>query len=399
MLMPMSRPPPPPGPFTAEELCRRRAALVATAGEAGVDVVLAYGAHRVGSAVVWLTTWPVTREAVVVLRGAAPAHLLVGFPNHVPDARRTVMAAGLGDEVGALDGSGPGAVADVLRRSGPACRVGTIGAVPASVRAQVDAWASDVVSLDAEYLRLRTVKSAEELERLGPAAALTDHAAVAMLDAAARGASEREMVAEAEHAYRPLGGSHHVCYVSTTSMSAPDRCVPGQWPGDRRAGPGSAVVFELSAGWGTDYPAQLLRTATVGDGPTPLYRRLHDVAEAVHADVLARIRPGALPADLLQSLSPVEDEGLTLVDDLLHGLAGGYLPPVLSHRVGTVEGLHAEPLRAGMALVVQPNVCTPDLRAGVQTGEMVVVTKGGWRPLHHFPAGIQQLSVPAGDLA
>ncbi|MEO3872811.1 M24 family metallopeptidase [Nonomuraea sp. B12E4] len=381
----------PPAPFSTGELRSRRALMRATAAAQGAEVVLAYGANRTGSAIPWLTGWPVTREALLLLPQEGAGRLLVGFHNHVPDARRTVHDAGLGDEVDPIGDDPAQATLRELRRLGPACRVGLVGPVPAWVREAVGAWARAVVVLDEPYIRLRMVKSDEELRWLEHAAALTDLAASALLEAAGRGADEREMVAAAEHAYRPAGGTHHICYVTTTSMSAPDRCVPAQWPGERRARPGSVVLFELSAGWGPDHPAQLLRTAVVGAEPTALYRRLHGVAETVRDEVLGRLRAGVLPAELLASLAGVRAEGLTTVDDLVHGLGGGYLPPVLSGRDLTPRGLHAEPLRAGTTLVVQPNICTPDFRAGVQTGEMVVVTDTGHRSLHRFPPGLLTL--------
>lgn len=353
--------------------------------------MVAYGANRSGTAIPWLTTWPVTREAVVVLHPDLTADLLVGFPNHVPDARRTAAAAGLGDRVAQLDGNTPTATVDALTRGRQPCTVALVGPLPRPVRDAVCVWATDVVGLDTAYTRLRMTKSTEELGWLRHAAALTDHAATALLDTAAGGASEQEMVAAAEFAYRRAGGTHHICYVTTTAMDAPDRCVPAQWPSARRARPGSVVVFELSAGWGADYPAQLLRTATIAAPPTPLYDRLHEVAEAVRDEALARLRPGAVPAELLAALAPVRSAGLVTVDDLVHGLGGGYLPPVLSERHAEPAGLHAEPLRVGTTLVVQPNVCTPDLKAGVQTGEMVVITEHGYESLHRFPTGLVAL--------
>jgi Xaa-Pro dipeptidase len=40
-----------------------------------------------------------------------------------------------------------------------------------------------------------------------------------------------------------------------------------------------------------------------------------------------------------------------------------------------------------MTVVVQPNVVTPDERAGVQTGELVLVTKAGVERLHAYERG------------
>jgi Xaa-Pro dipeptidase len=40
---------------------------------------------------------------------------------------------------------------------------------------------------------------------------------------------------------------------------------------------------------------------------------------------------------------------------------------------------------------VQPNVVTRDGRAGVQTGELLLVTEQGPQRLHTFPRGLQQI--------
>ena len=44
-----------------------------------------------------------------------------------------------------------------------------------------------------------------------------------------------------------------------------------------------------------------------------------------------------------------------------------------------------------MTVVLQPNVITPDERAGVQTGELVLVTETGWEPLHRYPRGLTRI--------
>jgi Xaa-Pro dipeptidase len=149
---------PAPPDFTAAEYARRRQWVAEVAAQRGVDIVIGYGAHRTGSVVPWLTGWPVTREAVVVL---APSHrpvLLVGFSNHIPNARRIAHDA----EVESCGERTPETVLDLLARLGNPRRVGLIGPVPVALR---DALASraQVVTLDGDYLRRRQVKSDEEL--------------------------------------------------------------------------------------------------------------------------------------------------------------------------------------------------------------------------------------------
>lgn len=371
---------PPPG-FTMAEIGRRRARVADCAAERGLDALVVYGANRSGSAVPWLTGWPVTREAVLVLRPAARPVLLVAFANHVPNAARVAVDC----EVRSCGESTPATLAGLLGTVG---RVGLIGAPPGPVRRAIGV-AGDVVEMDADYLRLRRVKSAEELAHLRHAAWLTDRSAAALVEMAMPGATELDLIDVVESSYAGTGATNHIHYVAVTSMAAPDRCVPGQWPTDRAVAAGSAVVFELSTAWGPEYAGQLLRTVVVETEPTPLYRHLHALATEVHDAIVRLLRPGVLPADLLAAARPVLDAGFVTVDDLVHGFGGGYLPPVLSHRAEP-SGPHAEPLVEGMTVVVQPNVATRDLSAGVQTGELYEITADGARSLHTFPAGLLQ---------
>ena len=44
-----------------------------------------------------------------------------------------------------------------------------------------------------------------------------------------------------------------------------------------------------------------------------------------------------------------------------------------------------------MTVVIQPNVMTPDGKAGVQTGEMVLITETGIEKIHDVPRGFARL--------
>ena len=64
-------------------------------------------------------------------------------------------------------------------------------------------------------------------------------------------------------------------------------------------------------------------------------------------------------------------------------------PPDRDHRdtalrAGPVPDV---PFRAGQTVVIQPNVVTPDRKAGVQTGEMVLITDNGIERFHAVPRG------------
>jgi Xaa-Pro aminopeptidase len=84
----------------------------------------------------------------------------------------------------------------------------------------------------------------------------------------------------------------------------------------------------------------------------------------------------------------IEDAGFTIRDDLVHGFVGGYLPPVLGSASRELSAVPDFTFEAGMTVVVQPNVVTPDETAGVQTGELLLVTDSGAERLHRFERGL-----------
>lgn len=373
--------------FSPGEMLRRRAVLDDVLAAAGVEHVLLYGANRSGSAVQWLTRWPVTREGVVVHTPGEQDLLLVQFYNHVPNATRMADA-----EVRWGGPSTVGGAVDELRGrgAGTSTRVGVIGPMSFGDHARLTGAVGAVVDLDPAYTGLRLSKSAEELAWLRRAAELTDASAAALRDGLRIGHTEHDLVRLVEDAYLAEGGSNHIHYLALTSMAQPQRTVPAQWPTGRRVRPGDLLAFELSTAWGVDYPGQLLRTFTIGAPPTARVAELHAVADEALTRVEALLRPGVTPAEIVEAASVIEDAGFTTVDDLVHGLGGGYLPPVLGSRSRTLTDLPDLALREGMTIVVQPNVT--DGTIGVQTGEMFHVTARSSERLHDFPRSLSTIA-------
>jgi Xaa-Pro aminopeptidase len=145
-------------------------------------------------------------------------------------------------------------------------------------------------------------------------------------------------------------------------------------------------MCEISASY-WEYAGQLLRSFAIESDPPPLYRELHAVAQAAFDAVVGRLRAGTTALELVEASGLIEDAGFTIRDDLVHGFVGGYLPPVLGARSRDPMRTPEFTFKSGMAVVVQPNVVTNDERAGVQTGELVLVTDEGAERLHSFAHG------------
>jgi Xaa-Pro dipeptidase len=368
--------------FSDAEMERRRTALDAVMADCGVSHVVLYGANRVGSAIGWLTRWPVTREALVVHTPGEQDLLLVNFYNHVPNAKEIATEARVrwaGQNAVAM------AIDELSQRGATGKRIGTIGGLDHPAHAALTAFA-DPLDMNPEYTRLRLVKSEEEIDWIRVAADMTDQALRALHEQAKPGTTEIELSDAVERAYVSRGGTTHIHYVGATSMARPDLCVPRQYPTTRRLEPGDVLICELSASY-WEYTGQILRTIAIAADPPPLYRELHAVADAAFDAITRRLRPGATARELVDAADLIDMAGFTIRDDLVHGFVGGYFPPVLGTRGRELGPVPDFVFAAGMTVVVQPNVVTTDETAGVQTGELLLVTDHGAERLHSYDRG------------
>ena len=242
------------------------------------------------------------------------------------------------------------------------------------------------MELDIEYVRLRLIKSEEELDWLRIGAAFSDAGFAALLAGTRPGMTERELGNLVERAYVGEGGTTFIHFIGVTSMADPQLYVPPQFHSSRRVQQGDVVFCELSGSF-WDYSGQVLRSFTVGTEPTPLYRDLHATAESAFDAVTAVVRHGTTMDEILDAASVIEERGFTVCDDLMHGFGGGYFPPILGTKSRPAGPLPNMTLEENMTVVVQPNVIAGDRPAGVQVGELIRVTRTGYERLHDAPRG------------
>jgi Xaa-Pro dipeptidase len=347
-----------------------------------VDAVVVYGtsanARQAQAQVNYLTGFLGHQDAYVVFTPGREPILFVQYYNHVPNAKRVARADVRWGGARSID-----ALADELAGRSDAKRIGLVGPIPYQDHQRLRARLSGATLVDVTpaFMRLRLVKSDEELQWMQRAASITDQALTALTDAAVPGASELDLQAASVSAAIHAGGQPHFLYLSSTAMANPDRIVPQQDLTARRLEQGDVVILELSSSYG-GYSGQILRTLTIEAEMTDLFRRLHEVASETFHAIAATIRPGVTADHVVRAARIIEDRGFTICDDLVHGYGGGYLPPVLRTR-STLHGPVADfVFEQNMTVVIQPNVVTTDGRAGVQVGELVRVTADGVARLH-----------------
>jgi Xaa-Pro dipeptidase len=282
--------------FSDAEMTRRRGAVEALLMEAECAHLVFCGANRFGSAVQWLTGWPVTTEAVGVLTPGQRDALFVQYHNHVPQARRLAKDAHVawGEQ-----SSIRAAVAELEKRGARDGKVAVIGPLSADQHEALAARFGKLANLNKAYVRLRQVKSAEELDWLRIGAHFSDLGMTALRDGLQPGLTERALGDLVERAYVAHGGTNVIHYFGVTPMHAPQLAVPAQFPSTRTVAAGDIVFAEISAAF-WDYPGQVLRSFALGE-PTLLYRDLHAAADAAFDAIAAVLRDGALPAQVIEA--------------------------------------------------------------------------------------------------
>ena len=207
-------------------------------------------------------------------------------------------------------------------------------AAAARYRAGARAGAATVVGLDADYVDVRAVQ-----ERRGARPPAARRRADRRLGGRAGGRrrpgqrpSSTSSPRWSRRTRRPAG-TNHVHYVAATSMAGagPVRArAVAQRPAARgRVGGRLRAEHDV----GTGLPGAAAATVTVDAEPDAA---LPGPARRGRRQALAAIRACCGRARCQSTCSPprtwCSDAGFTTVDDLVHGLGGGYLPPVLGHR-------------------------------------------------------------------
>lgn len=366
--------------FSNSEMASRHASVRKLMDQDALQALLVYGAGRYASEIYWLTDWPGGREAYVLFQQDQEPVVLMQLYNHAPMARVLSVVRDV-RWAGANTGNG---VTTLLQERGLSNkRVGLVGSIPHTqyqkMREQFPQ--AEFVDLNGKFRMLRTIKSKEEIERIRFASKLTDQSMQALAEGIKPGMKEDELPALIEPAYLKAGGYAGIHFMTSMPMRDPHFPVPAQFQSSRRLQRGDCLITEISGSyWG--YSGQIHRTYSLGEGPTPDWRRLHDVAVEAFETLATVIRDGTSTREAEEAAEVIHRRGYSIYDDLIHG-ANQY-PPIFQTRTTARHEGREVIFRENMVIVIQPNVITKDEKMGLQFGETLVVRKNGCETLNSF---------------
>ena len=367
--------------FSDAELDRRHKAFYGLMDQEDVEAVLVYGSGRYASDVYWLSDWPSSREAYLLMQNGKEPVILMQLFNHYPMAKvmswiKDVRWAGANTT---------NSVVNLMRERGlESKRIGLVGAISYQVYNKLrDAYpGASFVDLGGKLRMMRTIKSPEEIERIHLASKLTDQSIEALAAGLRAGIREDEIAAIIEPVYLKAGGYAGIHFMSSMPMRDPDFPVPAQFQSSRKLNKGDALITEISGAY-SGYSGQIHRPFSIGEGPTPEWQRMHEAAVEAF-DVLCRvIKDGATTTEAEEAAEVIHRRGYSTYDDLVHGV--NQYPPIFQTKTRKRHDSREMAFRENMVIVIQPNLITEDERMGLQFGETLVVKKNGCESLNAYP--------------
>jgi len=367
--------------FSDPELSRRHQSFYGLMEQEGVEAALIYGSGRYASDIYWLSDWPSSREAYLLMQTGKEPVILMQLFNHFPMARvmswiKDLRWAGANTT---------NSVVDLFAERGlQSKKIGLVGGISYQVYNKLRETYPNAtfVDLGAKLRMMRTIKSADEIARIHTASKLTDQSIQALADGLREGMREEEIPAIIEPVYLKAGGYAGIHFISSMPMRAPDFAVPSQFHSNRKLQKGDALISEISGAY-AGYSGQIHRTFSIGEGPTPVWQKMHDAAMEAF-DVLSKvIKDGATTTEAEEAAEIIHQRGFSTYDDLVHGV--NQYPPIFQTKTRKRHDSREITFRENMVIVIQPNLITYDEKMGLQFGETLVVKKNGCESLNAYP--------------
>jgi len=367
--------------FSDQEIERRHKAVDNLMEQEGVNAALIYGSGRYASDIYWLSDWPSSREAYLLMQSGKEPVILMQLFNHFPMARvmswiKDVRWAGANTT---------NSVVELIRERGlESKKIGLVGSITYQVynKLREKYPNASFVDLGGKLRMMRTVRSAEEIERIRFASKLTDQSIQALADGLKEEMREDEIPALIEPVYLKQGGYAGIHFMSSMPMREPDFAVPSQFHSNRKLKKGDCLITEISGAY-SGYSGQIHRTFSIGEGPIPEWQKMHDAAKEAF-EILSRvIKDGVTTTEAEEAAEIIHERGYSTYDDLVHGV--NQYPPIFQTKTRKRHDSREMRFRENMVIVIQPNLMTYDEKMGLQFGETLVVKKDGCESLNAYP--------------
>jgi Xaa-Pro aminopeptidase len=222
--------------------------------------------------------------------------------------------------------------------------------------------------------KLRTVKSADEVEKIRKAVAMNEQVFQEVYRKITPGLTEREAAAAIESVMMHKGAEGAA--FPTIVAGGPNAAVPHAVPTDRPLQKGETIIVDMGLKL-NGYCSDMTRTIVLGKTDKRIQKTVRLVRKAQKAAIKA-IKGGVLAKDADSAARKIiADAGFG--NNFGHGLGHGVGLAV--HEAPSLNRLRRNRLKPGMVITVEPGVYIPGW-GGVRLENMVVVEEKGCKVLN-----------------
>jgi Xaa-Pro dipeptidase len=251
---------------------------------------------------------------------------------------------------------------------------------------------AEFVFVTKEFIALRLLKSAEEIQFLERSAELGDAGIRAMQQRVKPGMTESEVFAIVHEAVLREGGEMGMIQLGSCSMLDPD--INDQRPRavDRRIGDRDIINNELGIFY-SGYEAQCGKPILTGE-PTSQYKEMFDLAMEGYRRLVPTLYPGKSSDDSAAAMKFILDSGYEFYGGFLQGMLGAnprHEPQVGFDRVQSSEDrfLYGPDGRltyqAGHVFTLQMHIVDKSHHRGLFLGDFFAIEETGPRCLNKLP--------------
>lgn len=239
------------------------------------------------------------------------------------------------------------------------------------------AGAYQLVDVGQALLNIRALKTAEEVEAIRRAIAISEKSLAQLIDQVEAGVSEKQIAVELDRLMAENGMSSLA--FDTLVQTGENSAVPHGSVSDRLLREGEFLLIDFGARFDA-YPADITRTFCLGQ-PTQEMQRIYDVVLAANQAGIAACKPGATAGEVDRATRDVIEKagyGEYFTHRTGHGLG------LEVHELPNISPNNDVILVEGMVFTVEPGVYVPNV-GGVRIEDNVYITADGAEVLTRYP--------------
>jgi Xaa-Pro aminopeptidase len=293
-----------------------------------------------------------------------------------------------------------GAIVDEIKQRGYAKgRVGVVEYDPYTSipKNHWDFFASNLpqvefVFVTKEFIAMRLLKSAEEIQALERSAELGDIGLCSMQERVRPGMTEGEVFGIVHEAVMKAGGEMGMIQIGSCSMLDPDINDQRPRPVERVIGERNIINNELGIFY-NGYEAQCGRPVVTGE-PTAEYKELFDIAVEGYERLVPTLYAGKSSEDSTQAMQFIRDSDYEFYGGFLQGMLGAnprHEPQIGFDRVQSAEDRYLFDAdgrfvyQVGHVFTLQMHIVDRKHTRGLFVGDFFVIEEQGPRCLNKFP--------------